>query len=194
MRWTRPAGTRPCQRDRETEKEATLPYLAPNVPARAASDRCLDGISRISNIVRAMKEFAHPDQREKTPADLNQALQSTLIIARNEHKVRAEVTTGARRAAAVLCHIGDPTRVFLNLSPSTPRPRHWLQLVGQTGASTILHIFPSQYEHLAISTETRGSIARASRRERLSRRRPQRGLFHRIRCHKSAIFRSLFEM
>ena len=98
---------------RETEQDIDLPYLEANVPGSFSS--CEDGISRISTIVRAMKAFAHPDRKEKAPADLNQALQTTLAIARNEYKYVAEVTTELGDLPAVLCHVGELNQVFLNL-------------------------------------------------------------------------------
>jgi PAS domain S-box-containing protein len=98
---------------RELEDEADLDYIEANVPGSFV--RCLDGISRISSIVRAMKEFSHPDQREKSPADLNQALQNTLIIAHNEYKYVADVDAEFGDLPPVLCHLGDLNQVFLNL-------------------------------------------------------------------------------
>ncbi len=98
---------------RETEEEIDLSYLDTNVPS--SFDSCQDGISRISTIVRAMKEFAHPDQREKAPANLNQALQTTLNVARNEYKYVADVTTEFGDLPPVLCHVGALNQVFLNL-------------------------------------------------------------------------------
>jgi two-component system, NtrC family, sensor kinase len=98
---------------RELENELDLDYLRANVPG--SFERCIDGITRISTIVRAMKEFSHPDQREKTFADLNQALQSTLIIARNEYKYVANIETDFGDLSPVLCHVGDLNQVFLNL-------------------------------------------------------------------------------
>lgn len=98
---------------RELEHELDLDYLRANVPGSFA--RCIDGIARISTIVRAMKEFSHPDQREKTAADLNQALRSTLIIARNEYKYVANIETGFGDLPLVHCHVGDLNQVFLNL-------------------------------------------------------------------------------
>jgi signal transduction histidine kinase len=62
-----------------------------------------------------MKEFAHPDQREKAPADLNRALGTTLVIARNEYKYVADVETDLGDIPAVLCHVSDMNQVFLNL-------------------------------------------------------------------------------
>jgi signal transduction histidine kinase len=98
---------------RETEADIDVAYLDANVPGSFSS--CQDGISRISTIVRAMKEFAHPDQREMVPADLNRALQTTVNIARNEYKYVAEVATEFGDLPPVRCHVGDLNQVFLNL-------------------------------------------------------------------------------
>jgi signal transduction histidine kinase len=98
---------------RRVEEDVDLEYLDTNVPASIES--CKDGISRISTIVRAMKEFAHPDQSEMAPADLNQALRTTLAVARNEYKYVAEVVTEFNDLPAVVCHVGDLNQVFLNL-------------------------------------------------------------------------------
>jgi PAS domain S-box-containing protein len=97
----------------ETAEDIDLAYLDTNVPGSLES--CLDGVSRISSIVRAMKAFAHPDQREMAPADINQALQTTLTIARNEYKYVAEVMTDLADLPPVQCHVGDLNQVFLNL-------------------------------------------------------------------------------
>jgi PAS domain S-box-containing protein len=98
---------------RATEEDVDLSYLEANVPGSFES--CQDGVSRISTIVRAMKEFAHPDQREMAPADLNKALQTTLAIAKNEYKYVSEVTTEFGDLPPVICHVGDLNQVFLNL-------------------------------------------------------------------------------
>ncbi|MGB8296598.1 MAG: PAS domain S-box protein, partial [Polyangia bacterium] len=98
---------------KEVEESIDLTYVQENAPAAFA--RALEGVSRISMIVQAMKEFAHPDQREKSPADLNQALQTTLIVGKNEYKYVADVETDLGELPPVLCHVGDLNQVFLNL-------------------------------------------------------------------------------
>ncbi len=95
------------------ETKVDVDFLVDNVPKALAS--CSEGIERVSKIVRAMKNFAHPDQPEKVPADINQALQTTLTIARNEYKYVAEIATDFGELPAVPCHIGDLNQVFLNL-------------------------------------------------------------------------------
>jgi len=92
---------------------ADLDYLVENVPK--ALDRSLDGLSRVATLVRSMKEFAHPDQKEKAPADINHALQTTLEIARNEYKYVATIETDFQPLPQVYCHIGQLNQVFLNV-------------------------------------------------------------------------------
>jgi two-component system, NtrC family, sensor kinase len=98
---------------RRIEEDVDLPYLDANVPSSFVS--CMEGIFRITTIVEAMKEFAQPDRREKSPADLNHALQATLAVARNDYASVAEVTTEFGPLPPVLCHVGDLNQVFLNL-------------------------------------------------------------------------------
>ena len=98
---------------RRVEEDVDLGYLDANVPPSFVA--CMEGIFRVSTIVEAMKEFAQPDQREKSPADLNQALQATLVVATSEYASVAEITTEFGDVPAVLCHVGDLNQVFLNL-------------------------------------------------------------------------------
>jgi len=105
--------TRIAEDLKAAEESADLDYVDKN--ASGAFERALDGVSRISTIVSAMKEFAHPDTREKGPADLNQALKSTLVIARSEYKDVADVQTEFADLPCVWCHLGDINQVFLNL-------------------------------------------------------------------------------
>jgi signal transduction histidine kinase len=98
---------------RRTEEDADLAYFDANVPTSFVT--CLDGVIRISSIVKAMKEFAQPDQRQKALADLNQALQATLVVARGDYAEVAEITTELGDLPLVLCHVADLNQVFLSL-------------------------------------------------------------------------------
>jgi two-component system NtrC family sensor kinase len=63
-----------------------------------------------------MKQFAHPGGGERMqPADLNNALEITLTVARNEYKLVADVVTELGALPSVMCFIGDLNQVFLNL-------------------------------------------------------------------------------
>jgi PAS domain S-box-containing protein len=94
-------------------QDADLEYLVVNVPK--ALERSLEGLERVATIVRSMKEFAHPDQREMAPANLNQAIHSTLTIARNEYKYVADLETDLGELPLVTCHIGDINQAILNI-------------------------------------------------------------------------------
>jgi PAS domain S-box-containing protein len=67
-----------------------LPFLREEIPA--AINQSLEGVQRVTEIVRAMKEFSHPGIHEKTAIDINRAIASAVTVARNEWKYVAEVT------------------------------------------------------------------------------------------------------
>ena len=149
---------------RETEKDIDLSYLDANVPDSFAS--CQDGISRISTIVRAMKEFSHPDQREKAPADLNQALQTTLAVAKNEYKYVADITTEFGDLQPVLCHVGDLNQVFLNLIVNASHAIG--DVVGKGGTKGTIRITTSREDNLVrIDVADTGSGIPAAVRPRI---------------------------
>jgi signal transduction histidine kinase len=72
----------------EVERANDLTYLLNEAPK--AITQTLDGIQRVSQIVKAMKEFAHPGADEPVPTDLNHAIESTLTVSRNVWKYVAD--------------------------------------------------------------------------------------------------------
>lgn len=97
----------------QAEAAADIEYLVEEIPRALA--QTLEGVDRVATIVRAMKEFAHPGEKEKVPADLNHGLRNTLVVARNELKYVAEVETEFGDLPPVVCRPGDLNQVFLNL-------------------------------------------------------------------------------
>jgi PAS domain S-box-containing protein len=97
----------------EAARKYDLDYLRVEVPK--AFTRTFDGVERVTNIVKAMKEFAHPDAREQSPVDLLHALQTTLLVASNEYKYVARVQTVFEDLPFVVCNVGELNQVFLNL-------------------------------------------------------------------------------
>ena len=99
--------------DRRIES-ADLDFLLSEIPL--AIRQTLDGVERVTEIVRAMKEFSHPGTEERSSVDLNAAIKSTLIVARNEYKYVAEVELLCDATLPpVLCLPGELNQVFLNL-------------------------------------------------------------------------------
>ena len=95
-------------------EEADLEYLREEIPR--AFNESLGGVERVTTIVRAMKEFSHPGSAEKSPADINSAIESTITVARNEWKYVAEMETDFDPDLPhVPCVIGDFNQVVLNM-------------------------------------------------------------------------------
>jgi signal transduction histidine kinase len=93
--------------------EIDLPFLRFEAPRALA--RCAEGTQRVTRIVKAMKELAHPDRSFQEPADLNAAIANTLLVAAHEIKYVAEVETELQAKHPVLCHLGEIQQVLLNL-------------------------------------------------------------------------------
>jgi PAS domain S-box-containing protein len=101
------------ERIRQAELAADVYFLSAEAPK--AFDRTLDGVARVAAIVRAMKEFAHPDANEQALADINHAIETTLTVARSEYKYCATIETHCATLPELLCNVGELNQVFLNL-------------------------------------------------------------------------------
>jgi signal transduction histidine kinase len=134
---------------------ADVNYLSEEIPM--AIQQTLQGVERVTKIVRAMKDFSHPGGDEKTQVDINKAIESTITVARNEWKYVAELTTDFDPALPLVsCLPGEFNQVILNLvvnaahaiadtplvqqggkgiiTVSTRRDAEWVELrVGDTG-------------------------------------------------------------
>ena len=98
---------------RQAEDAADVEYLCERIPV--AFERTTDGIARVRSIVQAMKRFSHASSTELAPADINEALETTLAVCRNEYKYVALVTVELGDFPPVTCNIGELNQVFLNL-------------------------------------------------------------------------------
>jgi PAS domain S-box-containing protein len=87
-------------------------FLVEEVPD--AITQTLDGVNRVATIVRAMKAFGYTND-EKSPADLNEAITNTLVVASSELRLVADVRTDFFDLPPVWCYIGDINQVVLNL-------------------------------------------------------------------------------
>ena len=95
-------------------RSADVEYIKAEAPK--AIRQSLEGIERVANIVRAMKEFSHPGNGHKQLVDLNRAIESTLTVSRNEWKYVADLVTDFDPdLPPVPCLPGDFNQVILNL-------------------------------------------------------------------------------
>jgi PAS domain S-box-containing protein len=89
-------------------------YLLEEIPK--AIEQSLEGVTRVSQLVSAMKEFSHSGTKEKTPLDLNHAIQSTITVSRNEWKYVADLETEFDPSLPLVsCQPGEFNQVILNL-------------------------------------------------------------------------------
>ena len=94
--------------------EAEIDFLVVEVPKALAQS--LDGVERVSQIVKAMREFSHRGSIEKLSADLNRAIEAAITVSRNEWKYVADVKTDLDPELPLLhCVIGQIQQVILNL-------------------------------------------------------------------------------
>lgn len=75
----------------------------------------LDGLARVSKIVKNLKSFSRVDQAEFSKVDLNECFESTLNIVWNELKYTATVEKDLTPLPVVPCYPQELNQVFLNL-------------------------------------------------------------------------------
>lgn len=95
-------------------EDVDLDYLREEVPA--AIVQLSQGVEHVARIVRAMKELSHPGAAELSPADLNRAIESTIVVSRNEWKYVADMEADLDPTLPqVPCIVGEFNQVILNL-------------------------------------------------------------------------------
>ncbi len=142
-----------------------MDFLREEIPK--AFERTFDGVERVTTIVKAMKEFAHPDATNRARADLNHAIGTTLLVASNEYKYLAKVRTEFGELPQVVCNIGELNQVFLNLIGQC-RPRDSRRREGRERRG-------NQDQHDALRRDGGHSRERTQRLRR-SRREPLQAL------------------
>ena len=89
-------------------------YLHEEIPK--AFSQTLEGVTRVSTLVSAMKEFSHPGTKEKIPLDLNHAIENTITVTRNEWKYVSDMDTEYDPSLPLVsCLPGEFNQVILNL-------------------------------------------------------------------------------
>lgn len=82
----------------------------------AALAESVEGIHRVAEIVRAMKDLTHPGKNEKTKYDLNRALENAVTLSRHRWKDIAAVDLSLDPALPeVMCLGTAMNQVFINL-------------------------------------------------------------------------------
>ena len=69
--------------------QCDLDFLIAETPR--AIEQSLEGVNSVTRIVHSMRDFSHPGSAEKIPIDLNQTVESTLVVAAHEWKYVANI-------------------------------------------------------------------------------------------------------
>jgi PAS domain S-box-containing protein len=133
---------------REAEEQADVEYLCERIPV--AFDRTMDGISRVRSIVQAMKRFSHASSTEIAPADINEAIETTLAVCRNEYKYVANLVLDLGDLPPVECNVSELNQVLLNLIINAAQAIE--EQVGTSGAQGEIRI-STRIEQAAVVIE-----------------------------------------
>lgn len=101
------------QQSTEAADKEELSWLMEEVPN--AINQAMDGVARVATIVGAMKSFSYLDRKEMQFADLEEAIRTTSVVARNEYKYVAELKLEFGGISPVRCFVGDFQQVILNM-------------------------------------------------------------------------------
>jgi signal transduction histidine kinase len=91
---------------REEWEDQDCDFLLEELPD--AIEETLEGAKRVGEIVRAMKEFAHPGSQSKSSVDVNRVVQTTMQVSRNEWKYVADIELDLDDTAPIIQGHGGP--------------------------------------------------------------------------------------
>jgi len=74
-----------------------------------------EGARRTMEIVRGLRNFSRLDEGEKKLVDINEGIDSTLLMLRNQLKNRIEVVKNFGSLPQLLCYPGKLNQVFMNI-------------------------------------------------------------------------------
>lgn len=98
----------------DIKNELDWEFLNAEIPN--AIEQSKEGLQRVTSIVQAMKSFSHPGGQEKMEHDLNQLIDTTITVSRNEWKYVATINTNYDcNLLPLWCHINAIGQVILNM-------------------------------------------------------------------------------
>jgi len=96
------------------KEQADMDFITSEIPQ--AIVQAIDGIDRVSTMIEAMRDFSHIDERRMAPADLNRALNTAVVIMRNEIKYVSDVKMDLDAdLPPIMCCVDEINQIFLIL-------------------------------------------------------------------------------
>jgi signal transduction histidine kinase len=95
-------------------EESELDSYIEEIPGAVSG--ILEGVRRISKIVDPMKYFSHPGDDKKQRANVNDIIESAIIVAQNEYKYCADMVKDLDSSIPALpCFAAEISQVLLNM-------------------------------------------------------------------------------
>jgi PAS domain S-box-containing protein len=95
-------------------KKSDFEYLSKELPLAFA--QTTEGVNRVCTIVKAMKEFSHPNAEDKVATNINSCIESTITISKHTWKYHAKMEVDLDpNIKDVMCHPGPFNEVILNI-------------------------------------------------------------------------------
>ncbi|MFO0889427.1 MAG: ATP-binding protein [Isosphaeraceae bacterium] len=131
-------------RIRALAEQMDLGYTLMNIEGLAA--RTTEGLKRIEQIVRDLRDFARLDEAELQEVDLNQSIATTVAIARSAGRdTEIEIETDLGPLPRVTCYPAKLNQVFLNLlvnaiDASPPRSTVMIRTAVEPGHGVLFEV------------------------------------------------------
>jgi two-component system, NtrC family, sensor kinase len=93
--------------------DTDLGYLAEHLPTAVAE--ALQGVQRVTTIVRSMQQIVHPGVSDNTPIDVNTTILNAVTLSAHEYNLVADVVTELAALPFVRINGGELTQVLINI-------------------------------------------------------------------------------
>ncbi|MCK9329879.1 MAG: PAS domain S-box protein [Candidatus Cloacimonetes bacterium] len=132
------------------QDEIDFNFLIEEMPK--AIEQSLEGLANISKIVKAMKDFSHPGIDSTTISNINQLINSTVTVARNEWKYSANVTLNFdENLPNIPCLPSEFNQAILNIIINATHAIKERYNDSQKGEIRVKTSFDSNYVNIEIS-------------------------------------------
>jgi two-component system NtrC family sensor kinase len=98
---------------KEVLAEVDIDYILKDLPEILSSIQL--GTDRIRDLVINLKKFYRLDELTMRPANLHEALDTTLILLQNRYKKKIDIIKNYQPIPLVECHINQINQVFMNI-------------------------------------------------------------------------------
>jgi signal transduction histidine kinase len=109
-----------------------------------------EGVGRINNLVKSLKNFSQLDEAEFQKIDIRKGIESVLILIENELRDRIEIVKEYDEIAEIYCYPSQLNQVFINLLTNASQA---IETKGTIGIKTVQ---ANDFVHIHISDTGRG--------------------------------------